>query len=162
LRETNRHLNGFHAFATPFAGSGRATRVLQREGGETSLTPKTIGIAIVEHDGKYLVGTRGPDGPLVGYAEFPGGKCLLDEAPKDCACRECLEETGLSVKPVECLLNVQHTYEHGAVDLHFWRCRPLNTADVAADHRGFRWVAASELAHLRFPAANTRIVEILG
>ena len=52
-------------------------------------SPKRIGIAVVEHEGRYLVGTRGPDGPLAGYAEFPGGKCLPDELPEMCAIREC-------------------------------------------------------------------------
>eukprot|EP00913_Durusdinium_trenchii_P035339 g33069.t1 len=54
-----------------------------------------IGIAVVEHAGQYLVGVRGDDGPLPGKAEFPGGKCRAGEMPRDCAVRECLEETGL-------------------------------------------------------------------
>lgn len=120
---------------------------------------KFIGIAIVEHDGKYLVGTRGPDVPLPGYSEFPGGKCEPGETPVECACRECLEETGLAVEPVELLLNVQHTYEHGAVDLHFWRCRPASTGSVSDDHQGYRWVPQIELSSLRFPEANDSVLE---
>lgn len=122
---------------------------------------KTIGIAIVEHEGKYLVGTRGPDGPLSGYAEFPGGKCEPNETPAECACRECLEETGIAVDPVELLLNVQHTYDHGSVDLHFWLCRTSHIVGSSADCQGFRWVDADELSQLRFPEANARVLERL-
>jgi 8-oxo-dGTP diphosphatase len=122
------------------------------------LTIKLIGIAIVEHDGKYLVGTRGPDVSLPGYSEFPGGKCEPSESPCECACRECHEETGLVVEPVELLLNVQHTYDHDAVDLHFWRCRPINAETVSDNHNGHRWVQANELPSLRFPEANSSVI----
>ena len=49
---------------------------------------KQVGIAVVEHAGRYLVGVRGPDVPLAGFAEFPGGKFLINESPFDCAIRE--------------------------------------------------------------------------
>ena len=51
-----------------------------------------VGIAVVEHDRKYLVGVRGPTGPLAGYDEFPGGKCIGYETAAACAVRECMEE----------------------------------------------------------------------
>ncbi|HUG19005.1 MAG TPA: NUDIX domain-containing protein, partial [Planctomycetaceae bacterium] len=54
-----------------------------------------VGIAIVEHQGRYLVGTRPADADLPGKLEFPGGKCEEGESPEHAATRECLEETGL-------------------------------------------------------------------
>ena len=122
--------------------------------------PRTIGIAVVEHEGRYLVGIRGEEGPLPGYAEFPGGKCLPGEAPGECAQRECREETGLDVVAVELLLNARFTYPHGSVDLHFWLCRPTGPARAA--HKRFCWVPAAELADLRFPEANYPLIERLG
>ncbi|HUG92292.1 MAG TPA: (deoxy)nucleoside triphosphate pyrophosphohydrolase [Planctomycetaceae bacterium] len=121
----------------------------------------TIGIAVVEHEGRYLVGTRGNEGPLAGLAEFPGGKCGPEEVPAECARRECREETGLDVEPVQLLLRRPFTYPHGTVDLHFWLCRPARPGDVAADHHGFRWVAAADLDALRFPSANKPVIEKL-
>ena len=45
------------------------------------MAPKLVrvGIAVVEHNKRYLVGVRGPTGPLAGYDEFPGGKCIANE-----------------------------------------------------------------------------------
>ena len=63
---------------------------------------KHIGIAVVEQAGHFLIGTRGPDVPLAGFAEFPGGKCYEEEAAEDCAVRECLEETGLTFASSDC------------------------------------------------------------
>lgn len=122
--------------------------------------PTPIGIAVVEHNGCYLVGIRANE-PLTGYAEFPGGKCRLDESPEDCALRECREETSLDVIPVKLLLNRQFTYPHGTVALHFWLCKPADAEKVAEEHHGFRWIPAAELAALQFPEANAPVIEML-
>jgi mutator protein MutT len=126
-----------------------------------SQTPTRIGIAVVEHAGCYLVGTRGPDVPLAGQAEFPGGKCLPGEDPAACACRECHEETGLDVQAERLLLRREFDYPHGSVDLHFWHCRPRRDADVLPRHGVFHWIPAGELAALPFPEANAPLVKLL-
>jgi mutator protein MutT len=127
----------------------------------SSPEPARIGVAVVEHHGRYLVGFRGEDSPLPGFAEFPGGKCLPGETPGLCACRECLEETGLEVKAVDLLMHRVFTYPHGTFDLHFWLCHPAPRAVVAEAHRGYRWVPAGELRSLKFPEANEPLVEVL-
>ena len=119
-----------------------------------------IGIAVVECGGRYLVGIRGDGGPLPGYAEFPGGKCRPGEPPAECACRECLEETGLRVAAETLLLRRTFAYPHGTVDLHFWLCR-LENRDAAEAHRGFRWIPATELVSFKFPEANEPVLRML-
>lgn len=120
-----------------------------------------IGVAVVEHRGQYLVGIRGDQGPLAGYAEFPGGKCLPNERPADCACRECGEESGLEVVPGKLLMNAAFEYPHGTVDLHFWLCHPAHPELINADHQGFRWVAPADFQNYRFPEGNLRLIEFL-
>jgi 8-oxo-dGTP diphosphatase len=119
-----------------------------------------IGIAIVEREGRFLVGTRGTAAALAGMAEFPGGKCLADESPRDCAVRECHEECGLRVEAIELLLRRTFDYAHGRVDLHFWLCCLLDDAEGPAIG-GFRWVTAHELTSLNFPAANDAVLRVL-
>lgn len=120
-----------------------------------------IGVAVVEYQGQYLVGIRGEQGPLAGYAEFPGGKCLPNERPADCACRECVEESGLEVTPARLLLNAAYEYAHGTVDLHFWLCHPSHPANVADRHQGFHWVAPADFKDYRFPEGNLRLIGLL-
>ena len=122
---------------------------------------KRIGIAVVEHSGRSLIGIRGPDIPLAGYAEFPGGKCLPDESPEDCAVRECHEESGLIVTVDRLLLRREHRYPHATVDLHFILCRPTEAISVSDEHRGFRWVPHDQLALLKFPEANESLIQML-
>jgi len=121
-----------------------------------------IGIAVVEHRGRYLVGIRPAGGPLAGYAEFPGGKCLPEESPAQCACRECFEETGLRVRTVDLLMHREFEYPHGLLDLHFWLCRPVEEEDVADLQQEFRWVPKAKLSSLQFPEANQPLIEVLG
>lgn len=119
-----------------------------------------IGIAIVQRQEAVLVGVRGPDGPLPGKAEFPGGKCHPDESAADCAVRECLEETGLAVTPVGLLHETEFQYPHGAMHLSFFDCRP--TDDPPPSPLGnFRWHPRADLTSLPFPDGNREVVRQL-
>lgn len=117
-----------------------------------------VGIAVVLHAGHVLVGVRGPDVPLPGFAEFPGGKCHPHEPPDQCAVRECAEETGLGVQPLRLMEQLEWTYPHAVVQLHFYLCRPATPVDLHAAARGFRWRPIEDLANLRFPDANAGVV----
>jgi mutator protein MutT len=118
-----------------------------------------VGIAIVEHAGRFLVGVRPEGTPLAGAAEFPGGKCDPGETPAACAERECLEETGVTVTAVECVETRTHTYPHGTVEVHFWRCHPTTMTEPLLGT--FRWVKAKRLASLPFPEANASVLQKL-
>ncbi|WLD14218.1 (deoxy)nucleoside triphosphate pyrophosphohydrolase [Planctellipticum variicoloris] len=120
-----------------------------------------VGIAVVEHRGRYLVGTRGADLVLAGKAEFPGGKAEREEDPQVAAVRECREETGLAVTATRLLHQVRHTYDHGTVELFFWLCQPLPTAEVVEELNGFRWLTPAEMRPLDWPAANRAVLEEL-
>lgn len=126
-----------------------------------SQTAVPIGVAVVEHQGQFLVGRRSADSPLPGLAEFPGGKCQPGESSGVCARRECLEETGLQVATVDLLMRRTFTYPHATLDLSFWLCRPVEQALVAEEHQGYHWIPRAELASLNFPEANLPLVEVL-
>jgi len=118
-----------------------------------------IGVAVVEHGGRYLVGVRSEDRTLSGKAEFPGGKCEPHESPMSCAVRECKEEAGIEVKPVMLLGEREFVYEHETVDLRFWLCKPKDDVDLEADYQGFKWLTAGELLKQDFPDANEPLLE---
>jgi mutator protein MutT len=124
-------------------------------------SPRQIGIAVVAHAGRYLVGVRSADQVLAGHAEFPGGKCEPGESPRACAERECREETGLDVVAERLLKQLRFTYPHGEVELHFWLCRPATSVHVRDDHRGYLWVGVDQLASLPFPEANRSVIRLL-
>lgn len=123
-------------------------------------SPLRVGIAIVRHEGCYLVGVRPAGKPLAGFSEFPGGKCEPGETSDACAVRECREETGLEVVAGEHILQHQFRYAHGELDLGFWDCQ-IQPGTSHAPLHGFRWVAPRELFTLRFPEANAPLVALL-
>jgi 8-oxo-dGTP diphosphatase len=121
-----------------------------------------VAIAVVEHEGCYLVGTRGREQTLAGRAEFPGGRCFPGEAGSACAVRECREETGLGVTAVRNLCECRHAYPHGTLALEFWLCRLERDQDPQSIANGFQWVPLERLKSLDFPEANRTVLGILG
>ena len=120
-----------------------------------------VGIAVVEHADRYLVGVRGPTGPLAGYDEFPGGKCIAHETPSACAVRECKEETNLSIIVTQPLYHRRFEYSHATVDLSFYLSVPEFPEADLTPTPPFRWVDLRELCGLRFPDANQEVVSLL-
>jgi mutator protein MutT len=121
--------------------------------------PTRIAIAVVEHDGRYLIGRRAEGAPLAGLWEFPGGKIQAGETAELAAARECLEETGLAVEVGPAYPPVVHQYAHGKVALEFFACRPLEPE--RKPKAPFRWVLAEDLGAYEFPAANGGLVAYL-
>ena len=121
--------------------------------------PVAIAVAVVEHDGRFLIGRR-PDGvALAGLWEFPGGKVRAAETPQEAAARECLEETGLAVRIGAAYPEVLHRYEHGLLRLDFFAAAPIDPDQQPAEP--FRWVAREELRDYEFPPANEALVRQL-
>jgi len=118
-----------------------------------------IGIAVVEREGRFLVGERTKGSVLAGYSEFPGGKVQGGEHPSETAIRECLEETGLHVTIRGEYPSCRHPYDHGLLELHFFDCtaRDPDPQPLAP----FRWVDREQLASLCFPPANRDILALL-
>lgn len=135
-----------------------------------------IAVAVVEHQGQFLVGIRPEGAKLAGMWEFPGGKVEAGESLAAAAERECAEETGLSVEVVELLLDQLFTYPHGVVHLFFFACRLQAAGSQMAETQAagsrvaeswpqprhpFRWVLRSSLAELPFPAGNRELLRRL-
>ena len=128
-----------------------------------SLEPIAVAVAVVEANDRFLIGVRPVGVPLAGLAEFPGGKVEAGESPEVAAVRECFEETGLAVEVTEKYFSTVHQYEHGLLEIHFFRCRVVTASSLNArlPRLPFRWVTAEELATLEFLAANRQLTELL-
>lgn len=122
--------------------------------------PTPIAIAVVEHDGCFLIGQRPPGVPLAGLWEFPGGKIEPGETPAAAAIRECREEAGLDVEAISEYPKEVQQYDHGAVHLHFIACRVSSAASIDP-LPPFRWVARAALADHAFPAGNRNLLKLL-
>ena len=118
-----------------------------------------IAIAVVGQDDKFLIGQRPPGVPLPGLWEFPGGKVEEGEAPESAAIRECREEAGIEVQVLSEYPPHEQQYDHGRVQLRFFRCTPLRADALPA--APFRWVKRRELKEYDFPEANRCLLSLL-
>jgi mutator protein MutT len=132
--------------------------VLAYASGYDAAMPTAIAIAIVEHNGRVLIGQRPAEVALGGLWEFPGGKVEPGETPCNAAVRECLEETGLAVDVIGEYPLHDHEYAHDKVRLHFFRCAPR---DASEPRFPFRWVERAELKNYDFPRGNDDILRLL-
>ena len=118
-----------------------------------------IAVAVVIHDGRYLLQQRASKQVLAGKWEFPGGKIEPGETPFAAAVRETREETNLAVRAEQTILELRHAYEHATVQLHFIRCALAD--DSPAPQEETRWVTTAELSEYDWPAANAPLLKML-
>lgn len=125
------------------------------------VSKREVALAVIFRDDRVLVALRAK-GPLAGCWEFPGGGIEVGETVEDAAIRECVEELGIRVRPLESIGRLEHADEDLSLTLHVVLCdleggaepRPLAAKRLA-------WVTLAELAALRIPEPNFQIIEIL-
>lgn len=123
-------------------------------------TPLTVGAAVIEDGGRYLVTRRQRGTHLEGYWEFPGGKCNDGELLTECLRREIQEELGVDLVVGAELLTVTHQYPDRTVELHFVACR-FEGIPIPRLGQEMRWVARDELRQLEFPPADEQLIALL-
>jgi 8-oxo-dGTP diphosphatase len=151
-----RALPQLRAPVTPGAAGdeGQATRVT------TARTPIVVVAAVIERDGRFLLGRRLTGTHLAGFWEFPGGKCDPGETHESCLRRELREELGVESAVGAEIVVTEHAYPDRTVRLHFRRCR------IEGDPRNLlgqdlRWVTRAELTTIELPEADRALVELL-
>ena len=119
-----------------------------------------VALALINHQGKTLLGMRAQNAHAGGKFEFIGGKVEAGETPLLAIQRECLEELGARVDALRTASTLSFTYPDRVVSLHFFwatledkQPRPLGTESL-------HWVDLDQLDDLPMPAANSVIKKV--
>ena len=119
-----------------------------------------VAAGVVIEDGRVLLTQRKAGAHLAGAWEFPGGKVMPGEDPRDAVVRELREELGIETTVSDAMEVTFHRYPERAILLIFYRARmtasspPPTALDVAA----LRWAAEGDLDKAQFPAADVEIL----
>jgi 8-oxo-dGTP diphosphatase len=124
------------------------------------MKPVAVTAAIVEKDGRVLIGKR-RRGHFAGRWEFPGGKVEEGETPEACLKRELKEELGVEVRIGPFLLSTVHAYSHVTIELLTYRAEILSGRIELNDHTEARWVPVGDLQEYDFPEADKAVIDEL-
>jgi 8-oxo-dGTP diphosphatase len=112
--------------------------------------------ALIDVDGRVLIGRRPPGKSLPDLWEFPGGKVEPGETPEACLIRELQEELGVTVKAA-CLapfVFASHPLEHGHLLMPLYLIRRWEGEPRAREHTALAWVEPNRLGDYPMPPAD--------
>ena len=121
----------------------------------------SIAAALIQRDGKYLIGQRPEHKPQGGYWEFAGGKLKPGETQRQALVRECREELDVLVQPNKLVLTTEYQYPDRRVTLYFWDTVLVKGTPRALAHQKLAWAAPEELEQYSFCPANEEILTVL-
>jgi 8-oxo-dGTP diphosphatase len=119
--------------------------------------------ALVDDDGRILIGQRPEGKALAGLWEFPGGKLETGETPETCLVRELNEELGVRVK-VDCLAPfafASHTYPTFHLLMPLFICRRWDGLVERREHAALAWVKPVGLFNYAMPPADAPLCAYL-
>jgi A/G-specific adenine glycosylase len=120
-----------------------------------------VALAVIMKNDKFLIQKRPSIGHLAGMWEFPGGKLEAGESSEQAVVRECIEELDVSVKIIQKLKKVKHTYTHFKIELNIFICQLTSTLVQARQGQPIRWISPDEMNQYPFPSANYKFFKAL-
>ena len=95
--------------------------------------------------------------------EFPGGKCEPGETPEQCIIRECHEELGISITPLDRVHTLEHHYPDKFVRVIFIRCLmdENSPAPQPLDNQEIKWVPTSDIHKENLLPADLPLAKLL-
>jgi 8-oxo-dGTP diphosphatase len=125
-------------------------------------TTTIVAAAILIEDGRVLITQRKAGTHLAGAWEFPGGKVLAGEDPREGLRRELSEELAIDAAVGEIVDVTFHRYEEAGQSvllLFFDAARTrASAAPRAVDVAAFAWASEAQLTTSQFPPADRSVL----
>lgn len=123
---------------------------------------EVVAALIVHEDGKrFLLCQRPWNKARAGLWEFLGGKVEEGETKSEALVRECREEIGVTIEPLEEVIAVTHEYPDLTVHLTLIRARIASGMITLYEHQDARWVTAQEIASFSLCPADAQMVGLI-
>ena len=93
--------------------------------------------------------------------EFVGGKVESGESYEDALIRECREELGVTVKPLDIFMEVVHEYPDISIHLILYNAVIAEGSITLYEHNDARWITPEEIPQYAFCPADKEILEAI-
>ena len=116
--------------------------------------------ALIDPDGRVLLGQRPEGKAMAGLWEFPGGKVEAGERPEESLIRELKEELGIVVNE-ECLAPLtfaSHRYPEFQLLMPLYVCRRWEGIAAARERQKLKWVRPNDLRNYSMPPADEPLI----
>lgn len=120
-------------------------------------------IALIDVDGRVLLGQRPEGKSMAGLWEFPGGKVEAGETPEAALIRELQEELGIDTW-ASCLAPLtfaSHSYDNFHLLMPLYACRKWEGIPQSKENQALKWVHARDLSKYPMPEADIPLIPIL-
>ena len=125
-------------------------------------SPRRVVAAIIERDGRVLIGQRRRDDSHPLKWEFPGGKIEPGESPQEALARELEEELAIQARIGAEMGRATHRYPgRSRVDLIFFEVSEFQGEPVNRNFERILWEERTRLPDYDFLEADTAIVRSL-
>jgi 8-oxo-dGTP diphosphatase len=117
--------------------------------------------AVIEENGKVLIGRRKPGRHMGGKWEFPGGKIEPGETPQESLARELQEELAIRVRVGEFLCNAFYEGDGVSLELLVYHVERLDGEPSLLEHQELCWVRPDELMDFDLADSDRKVVQKL-
>lgn len=114
--------------------------------------------AIIERDGKILIGKRHMGSYYGGFWEFPGGKVEEGETLESCLERELKEELAIGCTVGDQITDTRYDYPDRHIHLYAFSACITQGEPVPLAHDEIRWVAPGDLISFAFVPADLPVI----
>ena len=120
-------------------------------------------VALIDRDGRVLVGKRRATTSFGGFWEFPGGKIEPGETPEAALVRELQEELAIDTwgSCLAPLTFASHDYGDFHLLMPLYACRKWDGFPQCIAHDDLKWARPRELTKYAMLPANAAVVPIL-
>jgi 8-oxo-dGTP diphosphatase len=119
---------------------------------------RQVTAAVIIEDGLLFVARRGPDGPLPGCWELPGGKVEDGETIQACLARELDEELEMRCRVGHVVATTAYHYDHGSFEMIALEVTRYS-GWLLHVHDAVDWVGQDEVGDLHLAPADVQLLE---
>ncbi|HYW85708.1 MAG TPA: 8-oxo-dGTP diphosphatase MutT [Spirochaetia bacterium] len=117
--------------------------------------------AVIEENGKVLIGRRKPGKHMGGKWELPGGKIEPGETPQESLVRELMEELAIRVRIGKFLCHTFYEGDGVSLELLVYRVQRLEGEPALREHQELCWVKPEELARFDLADSDRKVIQRL-